>query len=351
MKFNYLVTTDINRIPDRKVIMLDGTVPNWKPKSGDWHFDHHRTGGSKIQMQEIPGDFCNNLTGNEWFVTTQVDADACAAAAWCQVGGQLSWENTRKLEAIAYDCDYLCVPPQYQDLGDFASQAVAAMKSNSNKLLAELHLPSNRKTWNQEQKETFASAAFKLGTESLVNACLGNCKFPGELGEAEDYWETVKQHIQIIQKQGLISLCKECLIFDARAFDGIYVDPRCWLKASAQIVSKPITLTMRKMLVDKAFQGYSYTLGTVPLHPDTDQTDYTINAWRRLTLAEARGQVPYVDYLDLAEIINNNWGDSKLSEMIGFDPWGGRATVGGSGWRTASKLLPEQIINIVLKAI
>jgi hypothetical protein len=102
----YLATTKPITV-EQPIIMVDGTVPGWTFRPEDRHFDHHQPGGGPIQLDEIPVSVASSLQGNEIFVTTQVDADACVAAAWCQVGHLLSEEEKRKLRAIAFDCDHL----------------------------------------------------------------------------------------------------------------------------------------------------------------------------------------------------------------------------------------------------
>ena len=129
--FDFLVTTKLDRLPDGPIVMLDGTVPGWSPKEGDRHYDHHRTGGAKIQIHEIPDDdwlhssnfFENFMTevparNSVTIVTTQVDADACVAAAYWLMEEKPTGEIYRKLEAIAFDCDYLGVPDRLSDLAD-----------------------------------------------------------------------------------------------------------------------------------------------------------------------------------------------------------------------------------------
>lgn len=107
----YLVTTK-PIASDQPIIMVDGTVHGWTFKPGDRHFDHHKSGGAKVQIDEIPASVASSLQGSEIFVTTQVDADACVAAAWCQVGDRITEEQKRKLRAIAWDCDHLSVPDE-----------------------------------------------------------------------------------------------------------------------------------------------------------------------------------------------------------------------------------------------
>lgn len=320
----YLVTTRPKKLA-LPVAMVDGTVPGWEFKPGDIHYDHHTPNGADIQLQEM--EDAPVLTGEWCFVTTQVDADACVAACWLQLTEEERKQNKERLEAIAYDCDHLGVPKRLSHLGDFATFAVGALKSNSTKIIEEVGLPTDRKRWSIEQKELFASTAFKQGTEWLWAACIGECPFPGEMGEGEEYWDEIEENINFIIDRGLISLYRDCLLFDGKGLGGKYIDPRCWLVAAERLgyeTETPITLTQREVFVDNKFKGYSYTIGSIPLHPSQEKLDYTKGVFSALTEAEK----------------NRN---------PNADGWGGRKTVGGSGWNTPSNLLPQEIIDIVLR--
>ena len=327
----YLVTTRLEVLKKAssgcQVYMVDGTVPGWSPDQDDYHFDHHRQGGADIQIDEMPSyieGIIPDISG--LIVTTQVDADACVAAAYLQVGDLIGDETLNKLRAIAYDCDHLAVPPSLGEYADFASQCVAAMKAESGELIELLGLPIDRKSWTLEMKEMYASVAFKRGTESIIAACKGERKFPGECGEAVEYWQKVELNTQRIIDEDRIFEYKGCLIFDGKGLQGEYIDPRCWLKASQQmglIAKLPITLAQREVIVENEFKGFSYTIGCIPLHPKLSELDFTQGAFESLTAAERK--------------INPD-----------ADGWGGRKTVGGSGWNTPSRLEPQQIIDIVV---
>lgn len=266
----YLVTTRLEAIPsDRIVIMVDGTVPNWEPKDHDLHFDHHRLGGAKVQIDEIPYTVAHSYDGDELFVTTQVDADACVAAAWCQLGDSMGDEQVRKLRAIAYDCDHLCVPPELEDLADFAAQAVAAMKDAGFKLAGEMGLPEDRRTWTVEQREAAASAGFEQGTEWLLSSLRGDRPFPGEQGEAKEYWEQVQKDTVMLAADGRIIIDRGVYICDTRGISR-YIDPRCFILNLDVEDSRPETITIR----DRKDGGISYTLGCNPKHLDVDKLDY-----------------------------------------------------------------------------
>ena len=333
----YLVTTRLEVLEavssGCQVFMVDGTVPGWKASDSHFHFDHHRINGEDIQIDEMPPskDLAINPDLQGLIVTTQVDADACVAAAYLQLKN-VSQENLQKLRAIAYDCDHLGVPPELSQYADFAAQCVAAMKSDSDVLISELGLP-NRKEWTIEQKEAYASLAFQRGTESLIAACKAERKFPGECGEAKEYWEKVENNTSLLLDTQRVYFYRDTVIIDYKGLQGQYIDPRCALKAYEWIkenhghdCATPITLAQREVFVDNEFKGFSYTIGCIPLHSKLANLDYTQGTFEALTEAERK--------------INPD-----------ADGWGGRKTVGGSGWNTPSQLKPEQVIDIVLLSI
>ncbi len=336
--YNFLVTTKLDRLSSefsgRQVVMIDGTVPGWFPLQGgelykgDLHFDHHRFGGPDIQLDDLIGvDFKRGIDTNTMFVTTQVDADACVAAAYIVLSGEgdaPEGETLRKLRAIAYDCDHLTVPESLSDLADFAAQAVAAMKANGDEVINLLGLPRDRKSWSSEQKEVFASECFKEGTQHLIDACRGYNSYPGEQGEAKAYWENVERLTQKIIDEDRIRIYKGCAIFNASAINE-YVDPRCWIRALKTLdisPEHPVTVTKRDVVVKGEYKGISYTLGTIPLHSHQKDWDYTKGIFDALTEAE--------------------------SDVGNESKWGGRATVGGSGWNQVSVLSPTEVINVCL---
>ena len=333
----YLVTTRLEVLEKAssgcQVFMVDGTVPGWKPSTDDYHFDHHRINGEDIQVDEMPPskDLAINPDLQGLIVTTQVDADACVAAAYLQLH-DISKENIDKLRAIAYDCDHLGVPQSLIEYAGFASNCVAAMKSDSDSLISELNLPQDRKAWTIEQKESYASLAFKRGTQALIESVQGKRKFPGECGEADEYWGRQAQNTRVLLDENRVTFYKDCLLVDYKGWKG-QVDPRCALRAYEWLYHNygheclhPITLSQREVYVQNEFKGWSYTLGCIPSHPGLIDLDYTKGVFEALTKAE-RGVNPKAE------------------------GWGGRRTVGGSGWNTPSQLNPQQIIDIVLAAI
>lgn len=327
----YLVTTQADRLPsDHQIIMVDGTVPDWQAKPGDLHWDHHRPSGADVQMDEIPAPKEQSLVEEQstgeppCFVTTMVDADACCAAAWVQLPADvLTPETVAKFKAIAWNCDHLMVPLDLSQYAEFAAKADAALRKSSEGITADLGLPHECKDWTAEHWEAYSSEAFRRGTEWLIAAAKSDRPYPGECGEADDYWQQIQadtqqltdeNRIQLIDTQrGAIAVC------DVRGM-GHSVDPRSFYEAiqSCSQSLRSEALTVR----DHRVGGTQYTLGSIPLHPEQHTLDYTQGTFDRLTQAE--------------QAKNPNSGS-----------WGGRRTVGGSAWNTASELSVEEIIALL----
>lgn len=336
----YLVTTDKNQIPQNShIVMVDGTVPGWERRAGDLHFDHHKPGGALVQIDEIePSNEDLVLESESIFVTTQVDADACVAAAYVQLLHKNKWqeipsETKRKLRAIAMDCDHLGVTPDLANLAEFARNAVAALKLNGDDVRKALQLPENRKEWTEAGKTTYASECFRYGTSWLYEAAQGWRSWPGEFGEAAEYWAKVESQRQTVYEN--CWLYRGCAIFDQRSINE-YVDPRLLLEwARANGATEPITLTVRdgsrlpNAGLIKDFPAFSYTLGSIPLHSKGSPKFSDRNIWAKLTTLE----------MDLR-------GQNGLPMPETF--WGGRNEVGGSSWRDPAIATPEQIIDAVL---
>lgn len=347
---DFLVTTDIACIPSGvNVVMVDGTVPGWGTSSWHYlgrhyHFDHHRPGGADIQLDEITPDVMPNfeqvdLNNPIVFVTTQVDADACAAAAWILLHNQprpMESDAAEKLRAIAYDCDHLGLPAdsQWDHLRSFAANAVAALKESGTAIAQSLNLPPNRKDWSEEDKVTYASVAFGQGTEWLVSAALGDLPYPGENGEAAEYFARMEA-----QRPRVYANCyiyKGVATFDQRELDE-YVDPRLLVEWARENQSRtPVTLTIRDgsrlpnahLVTASGIQVYSYTLGSVPLHICGSPQFSDRRVWEALSILET---------------------NLRMNESLPLPEttWGGRNAVGGSGWRDPVISSPHQVINLL----
>ena len=317
-----------------QIVMVDGTVPNFQLKETDLHFDHHSPNGKAVQIDEIPSNL--SLENKLCFVTTQVDADACVASAYILLQDTISQNNINKLRAIAYDCDHLYVPEYLAEYRDFATNAVAGMKANSNSLVRKLGLPKDRKLWSIEDKELYATKAFEQGVYHLIDAVKGALRsrslrdrpFPGESGEAKSYWESMEKNTQILKEQNRVTEYNGSVIIDYCGLEG-YIDPRCALRIVQNWEKQPktpITISRRDIYREGEFLGVSYTIGCIPWHPNIDDLDYTKGTFDALTEAEVL-----------------KGGDAEINR------WGGRKTVGGSGWNaTNSYLTPQFVIDIAL---
>jgi hypothetical protein len=348
MAIKYLVTTRLDTLKEAEIgcqiFMVDGTVPGWTPTVNDYLFDHHRKNGADIQIDELPKILANgrsfvnetNVDCGEGkrcdilFVATKFDADACVAAAWLQLKLPLcDLQVVNKLRAIAYECDHLGVPESLSKYAEFAAQCVAAIALESEECVRHMGLPEDKKDWTVDQKEAWNSALFETHTKAIIAACKGERKFPGELGEAAEYWEKIIEDTNLLLNQNRLSFYKETLLVDLRGLENI--DCRCgykayeWLKRCRghEECQIPICLTIMDRWDDGIKTGAKYTLGVIPLHPKVTDLDYTMGTFEALNKAE-----------------------SEIDPDT--DHWGGRKTVGGSPWNNPSKLSPEQVIDIAL---
>lgn len=343
MDFAYLVTTDLSQLPKTLIVMVDGTVPGWSPRPQDIHLDHHRPGGADVQIAEIPDGL--TLAADATFVTTQIDADACAAAAWIQLQAMSLPPAQRdaarmRLTCIAYDCDHLGLPADahYAPYRSFAAAAVAALKESGGEIAAALRLPADRRVWTEAERTAHASAAFRQGSMHLIQAALGERPWPGENGEAAAYFERMEAMRE--QVYGQCRLYRGCAVLDQRVLDD-YIDARLLVEwARENGAAECVTLTVRDgvrlpnvgLLPPEASPLYSYTLGRVPLHVRGSPRYGDLGVWERLAAAEA------------------HWRSQR-----GWSPpatcWGGRNDVGGSGWRDPAVSPPEAVLDLVLAAL
>lgn len=338
MNYNYLVTTNINSIPqDKCIVMIDGTVPGWIPKPGDLHFDHHRPGGAPVQIEEIPASV--KVPEDAVFVTTQLDADAQVAAAYLQLDIPKESIIYKKLWAIAHDCDHLGLPvgEEYDAFRDFARNAVAALKQSSDNLLAEMNLPKDKSKWSEEDRENFMSRCFKFGVEWLIAAAKGKCPWPGESGEAKEYFDRQERLRPLVYQ--CCYIFHKIAVFDHQefvsrfGFRGAYIDPRlfidwCRERDPQEKFLLPATIMVRdgsslpgsQELLEYNYSSafmYQYTLGSIPLHRKGSPRYSDRGIWK---------------FLADHEITARSARNLPLPETS----WGGRNEVGGSGWRDPS---------------
>jgi hypothetical protein len=335
MDTKFCVTTRIEVLQQLKneryyLVGIDGTVPNGADLY-DELYDHHRPNGAEIQMDEIDdrnlrGEIKKRLAKVEKlaFITTMVDADAQVATFYflTRLNEIDVADSFNFLRAISYDCDHLAVPVHYQErYGKKASMVVAALKEESNKYVSDLGLSSNRREWSVEDKEKFGSYALEKGVTELIPALLNGTWNYESI--AQSYWQTVEKNTLMLVSEGRISVINGVAVFDGKGLGGTYIDPRCWYRGLASLgldCYTGIALTQREIFGENEFKGFSYTIGKIPL--SKFDGDFTDGLFQELTEAE--------------KITNPD-----------CDGWGGRATVGGSGWNTPSDLFPVHITNII----
>lgn len=344
----FLVTTDVTRVKaltvDR-VFMVDGTVPGWAKADQDYHADHHRPGGPAVQLADLIDTHPPYPQDTDLIVTTQLDADACVAAAYLLLPEPLRQDKAvqQKFAAIAWDCDHLYVPDHLAELATFGAKAVAALKVQGNEIAAELGLPTDRTQWSVLDHERYASHGFEWGTRCLVAAAQGDAPWPGELGEADDYWQAVEAMAQQLIDQRRVIPVGRSVLYSSIGIPA-YVDPRATnlaIKRLGILADFPVVLRVGEFHRQEHI-GLAYTLGSNPQHPLARRLDYSaLEVWQSLTELEAlrRGVDP--------TLVRSHWEDTLRSQILGFDPWGGRAAVGGSGWNTPSYLLPHEVIEQV----
>lgn len=330
MDIKFIVTTRIECLKTLKeegyyLVGIDGTVPNSRDMY-DELYDHHRKGGGEVQMDEI-GDISPYRPAKKIaMVTTMVDADAIVASYGylTPIFGDLiikNSENYKLLRAVSFDCDHLAVPKELEQYGKDAAMIVAALKEESNSYVAELGLPSNRREWTIEQKELFGSYCFEKGVMELIPALLNGTWNYEKI--AQSYWEQVEKNTDMLISEGRISVLNGVAIFDGKGLNGTYIDPRCWYRALDSLnlnTYTGIALTQREVIIENEFKGYSYTIGKIPL--SDFNADFTDGLFSSLTEAEK-------------------------AIRPDADGWGGRSSVGGSGWNTPSNLSPDKIVEII----
>jgi hypothetical protein len=330
MGTEYLVTTVHNWSSEAPVIMVDGTVPGWKPRPIDFHFDHHRIGGAPTQIQEIPEDV--RIPEDVIFITTQLDADACVAAAWLKLlslGCSVEADVKNRLIAIAYDCDHLGLPadPKWDPYRAFAREAVAALKIAND---PSEDFPADRKSWDSATRARYYNEGFKRGVEWLVDAALGKTPWPGEQGEAISYWNHQSQLRSYVKYCSYMD--KGIAILDRRSLR-TYLDPRIFLDwVREQPDHQHVTLTIGDFSKPSDIIGYSYTLGCVPLHPKGSPCFSTNHVWEALARLENVHRV------------------EKGLVPLEFS-WSGREDVGGSGWNDPSLLTPSEVLHVIRKTL
>jgi hypothetical protein len=156
----------------------------------------------------------------------------------------------------------------------------------------------------------YASAAFQEGTQWLIDAVKGKRQFPGEQGEAKQYWEKLKRDTRMLKDENRVRFYRGASIIDLRGLAGKYIDPRCPIFVINELgyPETPITLTQREVFIDNEFRGYAYTIGVYPKHPYFSKIDYTRGVYQALTEKE-RQIDPNPDH--------DSWGEGQQLVVLG----------------------------------
>lgn len=232
--------------------------------------------------------------------------------------------------------------------------------------------PSDRSLWSEHQRNCYNDLSFKLRVEMMLDAIRGQRSFPGTLsGETDQYWEGVERDAGLLLSESSpwfdrpetkrVGYCyKSCLICDETELKR-YVDPRALQKAVEQLPLYkshgwsqylPFTLTIKNK--DNFPGGYYYILGSIAAHPQWKNLDFHRDGvYEALTRAERDRKDVFSLFLN--ERIERNdipvWfvEEFKREGVVMIEGWGGRRSVGGSGWNTPSLLNPDEVIDIVLR--
>jgi hypothetical protein len=210
-------------------------------------------------------------------------------------------------------------------LPDFAMKAVAAMK---------IRAGQHSRDWDAKQKSQWYSENFERSVNEILSACRNQAKWPGESGEADDIAIQWFQQSKKLLNELRVCYIDKVSIIDLRGLG--YVDPRAQQMAIMHNSGlSPCTIAV----CDHKSGGMKYTLGSIPSLAKKTNLDYTKKTYVELNRYEAirRGIDPI--------LVKEHYGQPTFESAVGFSPWGGRATVGGSGLNTPSMLLPHEIVD------
>ncbi|MGK3947000.1 hypothetical protein ABK046_52610, partial [Streptomyces caeruleatus] len=74
--------------------------------------------------------------------------------------------------------------------------------------------------WTEAQKVEYSSAGFRQGVEWLLDAVEGKRPYPGEQGEAAEYWAQLEKDEQTLVNGNYILPYKSSLLFLLMDFNG-----------------------------------------------------------------------------------------------------------------------------------
>ena len=319
-------STDARGSESPQEIML-GDPGNWKPKTGDYLINNHREGGADVILLEIADSI--KLSDRVCFVTNELNAAVCAAAAWIQVLDRVkaddfpsSAANLSRLQLllISYQSEAYHIPfvypsqAEYSDAYLFSSRVDAAYYAESEQVRTKLELSADPNLWTQGCEVAHQSMLFERFTEALLQAALGVAYWPGEAKQDRAGVDSYRQQYKLNMSRfcDRFSAFENVAILDARGYDGA-INPRHLINWAQQFAPEAcMTLTVQdaklnlidtgsgglkiirfgdQLLTADAFNpyhvqlaGFVYRLGFVPMTQCPRYTDREI--WSEIFFKE-----------------------------------------------------------------
>lgn len=240
-------------------IML-GDPGNWKYKTGDYLINNRRSGGPDVILLEIANSI--NLSDRVIFVTNELSASVCAAAALIQLLDRVkvgSFSSSAaelarlRLLLIAYQSETYQIPfvyasqSEYTEAYLFSCRVEAVYHSEAEQIRTELKLSANPNLWTQGSEVVHQSTLFERFTEALLKAALGVAYWPGESKQdrlrIDNYTQQYKLNISKFCDR--FSVFENVAIMDARGCDGT-INPRHLINWAQQFAPEAyMTLTVQ----------------------------------------------------------------------------------------------------------
>lgn len=293
------VATTREAVPEgcTRYLSVDGSVPG---AAITW--DHHLS-GETINLMAMPDTF--DASAYQGVGTTMADTDALASVVAVMAGGKsrLPVRVRATLEAASHRCDHL---------GPLrgASDEIDALGRGLNGFVAD----ALAKVSKDERSAEFARL----------------CRHVARCVEAEmplpfdsDTYDESRRRAEALDQAGGIVRGEHIALIDLRGRDSLG-----W-----EAIYERIASTVAVALQEHRTGGLRYTVG--------------INPFVALAPKELR---PALEALAEAEFLH---GAPALAATPtpGAENWGGRSTVFGSPWNYASRLLPDEVVAIVERAL
>ncbi len=279
-----------------RYLSVDGSVPGCALR-----WDHHVT-GERINLEAMPGRF--EASEFDGVGTTFADLDALASVVAVLFGGkaELPAEARAVLESASFWCDHLRAHPEHD----------AATNRLGRGLLDAIDAEF------EGERRAAGSAKFARLARDLARRIVA-----GEPLPFLDAWPEQMRRARDVQARGQLQCRGAVALVDLR--DAPEIDPA----AVYALHECPLSVHVREHEVG----GPRYTVG---VHPGVEGAPRDIRA-ALTALAHAEFER----------------GPPALSPepQPGSENWGGRARVFGSPWNYGSRLEPDEVVEIVGRAL